>query len=64
MAEKKTDFKKAFGKFFYYIGKYKAALIASVLLSVVGAVLTLIGPNKLGEATDLIEDQPTASAVL
>ena len=55
MAEKKTDFKKAFGKFFYYIGKYKAALIASVLLSVVGAVLTLIGPNKLGEATDLIK---------
>ena len=55
MAEKKTDLKKAFGKFFYYIGKYKAALIASVLLSVVGAVLTLIGPNKLGEATDLIK---------
>lgn len=55
MAEKKTDFKKAFGKLFYYIGKYKAALIASVLLSVVGAVLTLIGPNKLGEATDLIK---------
>jgi len=49
MAEKKTDFKKAFGKFFYYIGKYKAALIASVLLSVVGAVLTLIGPNELGD---------------
>lgn len=53
--EKSKNLKKSFGNFFYYIGKYKMALIVSVLLSIVGAVLTLIGPNKLGEVTDLIK---------
>lgn len=63
MAETKTspnsagsDIKKTFGEFFRYIGNYKAALFASVLLSIVGAVLTLIGPDKLGEVTDLIKE--------
>lgn len=53
--EKNKNMQKTFGNFFYYIGKYKMALIVSVLLSIVGAVLTLIGPNKLGEVTDLIK---------
>ncbi|MGN1137237.1 MAG: ABC transporter ATP-binding protein [Oscillospiraceae bacterium] len=53
---KNRDLKKAFGRFFQYIGRYKAALIASVLLSIVGAVLTLVGPDKLGDVTDLIKE--------
>lgn len=58
MAEsrKSKNTKKAFGDFFSYIGKYKMFLIMSVLLSIVGAVLTLIGPDKLGEVTDLIKE--------
>lgn len=58
MAEngKSKKMKKSFGDFFLYIGKYKMFLIMSVLLSIVGAVLTLIGPDKLGEVTDLIKE--------
>lgn len=54
--EKSKDLKKAFKDFFHYIGTYKVALYASVLLSIVGAVLTLIGPGKLGDITDLIKE--------
>lgn len=56
MAEtKRTDLKKAFGEFFYYIGRHKLALFASVVLSVIGSVLTLIGPGMLGQVTNLIQ---------
>ena len=54
--EQSKDLKKAFGDFFRYIGRYKAALIAAVLLSLAGAVLTLIGPGWLGEVTNLIQE--------
>lgn len=59
--EKSKNLKKAFGDFFRYIGKYKTALIASVCLSITGAVLTLIGPNKLGSVTDLIKEGLTGA---
>ncbi|MDO5424642.1 MAG: ABC transporter ATP-binding protein [Eubacteriales bacterium] len=62
MAEKqKTNLKKAFGDFFYYIGKHKLALFASVALSVIGSALTLIGPGKVGDMTNLIKDGLTGS---
>ena len=47
---------QAFRDFFGYIGTYKAALFASVALSIVGAVLTLMGPGKLGDVTNLIQE--------
>lgn len=53
--ERSKDLKKAFGDFFRYIGRYKAPLMAAVLLSLAGAVLTLIGPGWLGEVTNLIQ---------
>lgn len=58
MAEngKSKNMKKAFRDFFSYIGTYKAFLFLSVLLSIAGAVLTLIGPGKLGTVTDLIKE--------
>ncbi|MGN0162384.1 MAG: ABC transporter ATP-binding protein, partial [Candidatus Ornithomonoglobus sp.] len=58
---KSKNMKKAFGNFFYYIGKYKTFLIISVMMSVLGAVLTLIGPSKLGEVTDLIKEGLTGT---
>lgn len=61
MAEKSSNIKKAFGDFFYYIGKYKTALFASVVLSIIGAVLTLVGPKELGKVTDLIKEGLTGS---
>ena len=54
--EQSKDLKKAFGDFFRYIGRYKAPLMAAVLLSLAGAVLTLIGPGWLGEVTNLIQE--------
>lgn len=47
---------KAFKDFLGYIGVYKVAVFASVLLSVIGAVLTLMGPGKLGDVTNLIQE--------
>lgn len=62
MAENKnTNLKKAFGDFFYYIGKHTLALIASVMLSIIGSALTLIGPGKVGDMTNLIKDGLTGS---
>ena len=56
MAEKKTvDLKKSFSDFFSYIGKHKVALFVSVALSVIGSALTLIGPGKVGDMTNLIK---------
>ena len=54
--ERSKDLKKAFGDFFRYIGRYKAPLMAAVLQSLAGAVLTLIGPGWLGEVTNLIQE--------
>ena len=62
MAEKKkVNLKKAFGDFFYYIGKHKVALFVSVILSIVGSALTLIGPGKVGDMTNLIKDGLTGT---
>ena len=62
MAEKnKVNLKKAFGSFFGYIGKHKAALFVSVVLSVIGSALTLMGPGKVGDMTNLIKDGLTGN---
>ncbi len=54
--EKSKNLKKALGDFFHYIGRYRVPLIAAVLLSLAGAVLTLIGPSWLGDVTNLIQE--------
>ena len=59
--EKSKDLKKAFRDFFRYIGRYKGLLAAAVLLSLAGAVLTLVGPGWLGDVTNLIQEGLTGS---
>ena len=62
MAEKKSvNLKKSFSDFFSYIGKHKVALFVSVALSVIGSALTLIGPGKVGDMTNLIKDGLTGT---
>lgn len=57
MAEKKSvSLKKSFSDFLAYIGGHKVALFVSVALSVIGSALTLIGPGKVGDMTNLIKD--------
>jgi len=52
--EKSKDLKKAYRNFFRYLGKFKWSFYAAAILSVAGAILNLIGPNKLSEVTNLI----------
>lgn len=59
--EKSKDMKKAYANFFRYIGAYKWNLTTAVILSLIGAVLNLIGPNKLSEITNLITNGLSSS---
>ena len=52
--EKSRDLKKAYRNFFRCLGAFKWSFSLAALLSVAGAVLNLIGPNKLSEVTNLI----------
>jgi len=54
MTREKTDVKKAFGKLLKYAGRYKFLLLTAVVFSIIGAVLTLMGPDKIKEITNLI----------
>ncbi len=52
--EKSKNLKRAYRLFFRYLGKCKGSFYLAALLSVAGAALNLIGPNKLSEVTNLI----------
>jgi ATP-binding cassette, subfamily B, multidrug efflux pump len=52
--EKSKDLKKAYHNFFRYLGKFKWSFYFAAILSVAGAILNLVGPNKLSEVTNLI----------
>ena len=51
---KQVDMKKSFGRLFKYLKIYMPLIIVSVTLIVASAIIRLIGPNKLGELTDMI----------
>ena len=59
--EKSKNMKKAYANFLMYIGAYKWKLTTAVILSLIGAVLNLIGPNKLSEITNLITNGLSSS---
>lgn len=52
--EKAQNFKATWGKLLLYSKKYWGAMIFAVVCAGVGTVLTLLGPDKLSELTDLI----------
>ena len=54
--EKAKDLKGAWARIFTYCKKYHATIIIAVFASIVGTVLTLLGPNKLSDLTKLITD--------
>ncbi|MBR6038570.1 MAG: ABC transporter ATP-binding protein, partial [Candidatus Methanomethylophilaceae archaeon] len=53
--EKPKDFGNVWKRIFDYMGRYRYALCACVGLSIGGSMLSLIGPRKISEMTDLIE---------
>ena len=56
IAEKPKDFKKALGKLYGFIKPFIVPIIVALLFAVAGTVLNLIGPNKLGDLTNLIQN--------
>ena len=62
--EKSKNLKKAYADFIHYLGRYKWSILAAAIFSVVGAILNLIGPNKLSEVTDLITEGLSGSIQL
>ncbi|MCM1324892.1 MAG: ABC transporter ATP-binding protein/permease, partial [Acetobacter sp.] len=54
IAEKPKNFKKSLGKLTKYCKRYMWFIIAALIFAAAGSVLTLIGPSKLQELTDII----------
>lgn len=52
--EKAKDFKATWGKLIAYCKNYWTGMIVALICAALGTVLTLIGPDKLSELTDLI----------
>lgn len=55
IAEKPRDFKKTWGKLAKYSEKYLPYVGVAVICAVIGTVFTIIGPNKIKEMTNLIQ---------
>ena len=54
--QKPVNMKKSFGKLFKYLKIYMPLIIVSVTLIVFATIIRLVGPNKLGELTDIISN--------
>nr|WP_308742929.1 ABC transporter ATP-binding protein [uncultured Anaerocolumna sp.] len=52
--EKAKEFKTTWVKLIQYCKKYWSAIVIALICVVMGTVLTLVGPDKLSELTDLI----------
>lgn len=46
----------ALSKVFTYMESYRIIVIIALIMAALGAVLTLVGPNKIGEMTDLMKN--------
>ena len=54
MKRKKNIF-SSLGKVFKYMEKYVPYIIIALLLAAFGAILTILGPDKIGEITDIMQ---------
>lgn len=54
--EKSKDFKGTWAKLLKYCRSYWIPVIIAIVFAVAGTVLTIIGPDKLSELTDIITD--------
>ncbi len=54
--EKPKDFKKTWGKLLSYCKKYLPWVAVASTLAMVGSILSLIGPNKIRDMTNLITE--------
>lgn len=56
MAEKPKDFKKTWFKLITYSKQYMPLVIVAIVFACVGTVFTIIGPNKISDMTNLIQE--------
>ena len=54
--DKAKDFKKALSKLFSYCKKYGWIILVALILAVAGTVLSLLGPNKVGDLSEIISN--------
>ena len=54
--DKKKKSEKNLGKLITYCKKYIPVIVIALISSVIGTILSLIGPDKLSEMTDIITD--------
>lgn len=52
--EKARDFKGSMKKLIIYLGKYRGTIILVMLLAVLSTAFSIVGPNLLGNATNII----------
>ena len=52
--EKSKDFKETWLKLLKYCRKYWIVMVMAIISAIFGTILTLIGPDRLSELTDLI----------
>lgn len=52
--EKAKDFKGSMRKLAGYLGRYKLPIVGVLILAVASTIFSILGPNLLGDATDLI----------
>ena len=53
---KKDHMFSSIGKVFQYMKKSIPAVICALVLAAVGAVLTIIGPDKIGKMTTIMQE--------
>lgn len=54
--DRAKDFKKSIKKLIIYCKKYVWAIVVALVLALAGTVLSLIGPNKVGDLSNIIKD--------
>lgn len=54
--DRAKDFKKSIKKLIIYCKKYVWAIVVALILALAGTVLSLIGPNKVGDLSNIIRD--------
>ena len=55
-SEKPKDFKLAIKKMMFYLKKYMPFIVVALILASLSSVLSIIGPNKISDLTDIIKD--------
>ncbi len=54
--QKAKDMKKSLGKLFRYLKPFLPLIVISMILIIGSTIIKLVGPNKLGDLTNIIQD--------